>query len=59
MRMVRENLDRLADVSYVPEFHQAIIATAGQVVLSVWIKVEVTNQLAMCIINAVGLPVTH
>jgi len=41
--MVRENLHWFTDVSNVPELSQAVIATAGQVVLAVWIKVKIAN----------------
>jgi len=54
--MVGQNLHWLTDVSDVPEFCQAVIAAACQVVLAVWIEVQITNQLTMCTVNTVCLP---
>jgi len=59
VRMIGQNLYWLDDVSYVPEFRQAVISTAGQVILSVWVEVEITDQLAMCTVDTVRLSEIH
>lgn len=46
---------RLLNIADIPEFDLAVVSAARQVVLAVWIKVQVTNELAMSIVYTVDL----
>lgn len=53
--MLLQGLDRLLDVADVPELDLAVISAAGQIVLAVGVKVQVTHQLAMGVLYTVDL----
>lgn len=53
--MLLQGLDGLLDVADVPELDLAVISTAGQVVLTVGVEVQVTHQLPMSVLYAVNL----
>lgn len=55
VRVLLQGLDRLLDIADVPELDLAVVSTAGQVVLSVGVEVQVTHQLAMGVLDAVDL----
>lgn len=57
MGVLLQGFDRLIDVPHIPEFDLTVVPAAGQVVLLVGVKVQVSHQLPMGILNAVDLTV--
>ena len=57
MRVVGQCLDGLCRVSYVPKLGFAVVTTACQVVLLIWVKVKVTHELRMRVLDAINLSV--
>lgn len=55
VRVLLQGLDRLLDVAHIPELDLTVIPTAGQVVLSVGVEVQVADQLAMSVLDTVDL----
>lgn len=55
VRVLLQGLDRLLDVAHIPELDLTVVPTAGQVVLSVGVEVQVADQLAMSVLDTVDL----
>lgn len=55
MRVLFQCFHRLLNIADIPELDLAVVSAARQVVLTVWIKVQVTHQLAMSIFYTVDL----
>ena len=55
MGVVSNDLEWSAGIADVPEFDLAVIATGGQIVLLVGVKVEVTHQLTVSVLQRVHL----
>lgn len=53
--MLLQSFDGLLDVADIPEFNLAVVSAAGQVILPVWVEVQVAHQLAMSVIDTVNL----
>ena len=57
MRVICQNHHWFTGVSCVPETNLAVISTAHKVILLVWVKVQVSNQLAMGILDYINLSI--
>lgn len=55
MWVLLQSFDGLLDVADIPEFNLAVVSAAGQVILPVWVEVQVAHQLAMSVIDTVNL----
>ena len=54
--MICQYFDRFCGLSDIPKFSLTVVPAACQVVLFVWVEIQVPHQLTMCILYAVDLP---
>ena len=57
--MVREDHHRRLRVSYVPEFHLAVVTAARQVVLLVRVEIQLSHKLPVGVLYGVHLSVVR
>lgn len=55
MRVLLQRLHGLLHAADVPELDLAVVPAAGQVVLAVWVKVQVAHQLTVGVLYTVDL----